>query len=99
MFMIRRTSPCYIRQVQSAISPNKSQNISVKAEAWRPASSEPNQTVGKQRLQHPAPGGSRLAGPWVFIPAPLCRPMTLSTQLNLSEPGNSDFWKTDLVRT
>lgn len=61
MFMIRRTSPCYIRRVQSAISPNKAQNIAVKAGAWRAASSGPRQTVGQQRLQHPAPGPSRLA--------------------------------------
>lgn len=105
MFMIRRTSPCYIRQVQSAISPNKSQNISVKAEAWRAASSEPHQTAGEQRLQHPAPGGAepgRIAAGWQGLGAsslPLSTgPLTLSTRLNLSEPRHSNFWKTDVFR-
>ena len=52
MFMILRTSPCYIRQVQSSISPNNSQNISVNSEAWLRARPEQHQTVGEQRLQH-----------------------------------------------
>lgn len=108
MFMIRRTSPCYIRQVQSSISPNKSQNISVNSEAWLAASAEQNQTVGKERLQHPCSGqlGAALQGQWDrglhrpgVRPCPSTGRTTWSTVPKLFERPRSEVWNTDLLRT
>lgn len=103
MFMILRTSPCYMRQVQSSISPSNSQNISVNSEAWLTASPEQNQTVSEQYFQYPLLWAERRWDSGLdrrrFLSQPLpTGPVTLDTSLNLSEPWHSHFENTGLWR-
>ena len=93
MFMILRTSPCYIRQVQSSISPNNSQNISENSEAWLRARPEQHQTAGEERLQHLCSGQlrkdsglDRLSFPPRLLSTGA---VTLDMSLNVPEPWQS----------